>query len=87
MSIPALGCGGVKGGGGKVTKGVLGGNPWVGGGDGKIIPPVGLRDLPTKGDGGVVAPKHCGDHLHFRILEAFLSSPFHSEHFEYTQVR
>ena len=30
------------------------GNPWVGGGDGKIIPPVGLRDLPSKTEGGVV---------------------------------
>ena len=41
-SVPSLGCGGVKGGGGEVKKGVLGGNPWVGGGDGKILPPVGL---------------------------------------------
>ena len=39
---PSLGCGGVKGGGGEVMNGVLGGNPWVGWGDGKMIPPVGL---------------------------------------------
>ena len=39
-SVLGLGCGGGKGGGGEVKKGVLGGNPWVGGGDGKIIPPA-----------------------------------------------
>ena len=41
-SVPGLGCGGVKRGGDEVMKGVLWGNPWVGGGDGKIIPPVEL---------------------------------------------
>ena len=52
-SVPGLGCGGVKGGGGEVRKRVLEGNPWVGGGDGKIIPP-GLEDVPWKAEGGVV---------------------------------
>ena len=35
---------------------MFGGNPWVGGGDGKIIPQVGLGDLPSEGEGGVVFP-------------------------------
>ena len=30
------------------------GDPWVGGGDGKIIPPVWLSDLLSKGEAGVV---------------------------------
>ena len=41
--------GGVKGGGGEVRKGAFAGNPLVGAGDGKIIPPVGLGDLPSEG--------------------------------------
>ena len=35
-SAPRLGCGGVKGGGDEVRKGVLGGNQGVGGDDGAI---------------------------------------------------
>ena len=53
-SIPGLGFGGVQGGGGEVRKGKFGGNPWLGWGDGKIIPPVWLGDLPSEGEGGVV---------------------------------
>ena len=41
-SIPGSG----SGGGGEVKKGVFGGNPWVGGGDGNIILPSRLRDVP-----------------------------------------
>ena len=55
-SSPVLGFGGVHGGGGEVKKGVFGGNPWVGGGDGKIIPPVWLGDLPAEGEDGVIFP-------------------------------
>ena len=51
-----MSCHVVKGGAAEVRKGLLGGNPWVGGGDGKIIPPVGLGDLLSEGEGGVVFP-------------------------------
>ena len=50
--LPGLGCGRVHGGGGEVRKGVLRCNPWVGGGDGKIISPVGSGDLPSGGWSG-----------------------------------
>ena len=26
--------------------------PWVGGGDGKILPPAWLEDMPSEGEGG-----------------------------------
>ena len=54
--VQGLGCGGVTGGGGEVNKGVLGGNLWVYGGGGKMIPLVGLGDLPLKVEAAVVLP-------------------------------
>ena len=46
-SILGLGSGGVNSGAGEVTKRVPGGNACVGWGDGKIIQPVGLGDVPS----------------------------------------
>ena len=41
-------------GGGEVKKGVFGGNPWVGGGDDKMISPLAPGGLPSEGEGEVV---------------------------------
>ena len=45
-----LGCG-AKGGAAESRKGVLRGNPWVGGGDGKIIPAAFVVRLATERGG------------------------------------
>ena len=53
------GIGGVQAGAGEVRKGEFEGNPWVGGGDAKIVPPAWLGRLPL--DGRVESSCHFGN--------------------------
>ena len=54
-SVPSFGFGGQCR-GCEVTQAVFRGNKRVHWGDGKIIPPVGLKNLPWEGEGVVVFP-------------------------------
>ena len=56
---------------------MLGGNQWVGGGHGKIIPPVGMGHLPSEEEGGLV--------FRFRLVE-FLNGDQVTSHGEDDKV-